>query len=453
MGGKNQLDMTEGSILGGLLKFSIPVICSNWLQLLFNAADIAVVGRFAGETSLAAVGSSTSLINLLINLFIGLSIGANVIAAKHFGAKNYERIQKTVHTSIVLAVISGLCITFAGLLLSKQILVLMHSVEEVLPLAALYLKIYFSGITATMIYNFGSALLRAKGDTQRPLYILLSAGILNLLLNLLFVIVFKMNVAGVAWATVISQSYSAIFVIVLLMRESDAFHLNLKKLALDRSSLIEIIKIGVPAGLQGVMFSVSNVQIQSSINMFGTALIAGNAAACSIEDFLYQLMNGFTAGTLTFCSQNIGAGKISRIKREVFISTICTALSGLAVGILFFVLGRQLLGIYSSNAEVIEAGLSRMSVTYLTIFVCGIMHALGNSIRGIGHSLMPVVAVTLGCCVFRVFWIAVIFQIPQFHTPFTIFVSYPISWLITSIADFAFFIYYSKQLNKQLEKA
>ena len=453
MSGKNQLDMTEGSILGSLLKFSIPVICSNWLQLLFNAADIAVVGRFAGEVSLAAVGSSTSLINLLINLFIGLSIGANVIAAKHFGAKNYARIQKTVHSSIVLAVISGLCITFVGLLLSKQILVLMHTVEEVLPLASLYLKIYFSGITSTMIYNFGSALLRAKGDTQRPLYILLSAGILNLLLNLLFVIVFKMNVAGVAWATVISQSYSAIFVVVLLMRESDAFHLNLKKLALDRGSFIEIIKIGVPAGLQGVMFSVSNVQIQSSINMFGTALIAGNAAACSIEDFLYQLMNGFTAGSLTFCSQNIGAGKISRIKREVVISTICTAFSGLAAGILFFVFGRQLLGIYSSNPKVIEAGLSRMAVTYLTIFVCGIMHSLGNSIRGIGHSLMPVVSVTLGCCVFRVFWIAVIFQIPQFHTPFTIFVSYPISWLITSIADFAFFIYYIKQLNKQMEKA
>ncbi|MBO7421569.1 MAG: MATE family efflux transporter, partial [Spirochaetaceae bacterium] len=259
--------------------------------------------------------------------------------------------------------------------------------------------------------------------------------------------------AGVAWATVISQSYSAIFVVVLLMRESDAFHLNLKKLVLDRGSFIEIIKIGVPAGLQGVMFSVSNVQIQSSINMFGTALIAGNAAACSIEDFLYQLMNGFTAGTLTFCSQNIGAGKISRIKREVVISTICTAFSGLAAGILFFVFGRQLLGIYSSNPKVIEAGLSRMAVTYLTIFVCGIMHSLGNSIRGIGHSLMPVVSVTLGCCVFRVFWIAVIFQIPQFHTPFTIFVSYPISWLITSIADFAFFIYYIKQLNKQMEKA
>jgi len=311
---KNQINMTKGPILGSLLKFSIPVICSNFLQLLFNAADVAVVGRFAGDASLAAVGSSTSLINLLINLFIGLSIGTNVIAAKNFGAKNDGKIQKTVHTSIVISLVCGVCITLLGLLLSRQILIRMNTIEEVLPLSTIYLRIYFSGITATMVYNFGSALLRAKGDTKRPLYILFSAGVLNLAMNLLFVVGFKLNVAGVAWATVISQTYSAIFVIVLLIRETDAFHLDFKKLALDRESFIEIIKIGLPAGLQGVMFSISNVQIQSSINLFGTALIAGNSAACSLEDFLYQIMNGFTAGTLTFCSQNIGAGNISRIR-------------------------------------------------------------------------------------------------------------------------------------------
>ncbi|MBO4728648.1 MAG: MATE family efflux transporter [Spirochaetaceae bacterium] len=451
MSSKNQIDMTHGSILAGLLKFSIPVICSNMLQLLFNAADVAVVGRFAGETSLAAVGSCTSLINLLINLFIGLSIGTNVIAARYFGAKNAAKIQKTVHTSIVLSIISGLCITLLGLALSKQILIWMHSIDEVLPLSALYLKIYFSGITATMVYNFGSALLRAKGDTQRPLYILLSAGIINLLLNLVFVIGFKLNVAGVALATVISQVYSAVFVIVLLVRETGAFHFDFKKLELDRESFIEIIKIGLPAGFQGVMFSVSNVQIQSSINLFGTALIAGNAAACSIEDFLYQMMNGFTAGTLTFCSQNMGAGNFSRIRKEVWISTLCSAFTGLLFGFLFLVFGRQLLGIYATNPDVIEAGRIRMAVIYPTIFICGIMHCLGNSIRGIGHSVMPVVSIMLGCCVFRVFWISVIFQIAAFHSPFTIFVSYPISWTLTSIANLFFFLYYNRQLEQKYE--
>ncbi len=444
----NQLDMTNGPILGKLLKFSIPIICSNFLQLMFNAADIAVVGKFAGDASLAAVGSSTSLINLLINLFIGLSIGTNVIAAKHFGAQNNDKIQKTVHTSIVISLICGICITIMGLLLSRQILIRMNTIDEVLPLSTIYLRIYFSGITATMVYNFGSALLRAKGDTQRPLYVLFSAGILNLVMNLLFVIVFKMNVAGVAWATVISQTYSAVFVIVLLVREKDAFHLDIKKLSLNRESFFEILKIGLPAGLQGVMFSISNVQIQSSINLFGKELIAGNSATCSLEDFLYQMMNGFAMGTLTFCSQNIGAGKIDRIKKEVPVALFCTAFTGLFFGGLFFVFGRQLLSIYTTNPDVIEAGRSRMIVTMLTIFICGMMHCLGNSIRGIGHSIMPVVSIMLGCCVFRVFWIAVIFKIEQFHTPFTIFVSYPISWTITAIANVIFFCYYRKKLEK-----
>lgn len=444
---KNQIDMTQGPILGNLLKFSIPVICSNFLQLVFNAADVAVVGQFAGDASLAAVGSCTSLINLLINLFTGLSIGTNVITARYFGAKDNDKIQKAVHTSIVMSVICGGCITLLGLFLSKYILLRMHTVQEVLPLSARYLRIYFSGITATMLYNFGSALLRAKGDTQRPLYILFSAGLLNLFLNLLFVIGFKLNVAGVAWATVISQTYSAVFVLVLLIRETDAFHFDFRKFALDRESFIEIVKVGLPAGLQSVMFSISNVQIQSSINLFGTALIAGNSAACSLEDFLYQIMNGFTAGTLTFCSQNIGAGNVKRIRKEVVISVLCTAVTGLAAGSLFYIFGRQLLSIYTKNPAVIEAGLSRMAVTFLPIFICGIMHCLGNSIRGIGHSVMPVVSIMLGCCVFRVFWIGVIFQLPQFHSPFTIFVSYPLSWIITTLVNMVFFLHYNKSLS------
>ncbi len=444
---KNQLDMTRGPILVNLLKFSIPVICSNFLQLLFNAADVAVVGQFAGVASFAAVGSCTQLINLLINLFVGLSVGINVVAARHFGAKDYDNIQKTVHTSIFLSVISGAFITVLGLALSKWLLIRMNTVEDLMPLASLYLRIYFSGIVFTMIYNFGSALLRAKGDTQRPLYILFSAGLLNLLLNLLFVIVLKLDVAGVAWATIISQGYAAIFVMILLIRETDAFHFDFRKLALDHKSLIEIIKVGLPAGLQSVMFSISNVQIQSSINLFGKEMIAGNTAACSLEDFLYQFMNGFTAGTLTFCSQNMGASKFARIKKQVWICLCCTVLTGLIAGSLFYIFGRQLLSIYTKDPLVIQAGLSRMAVTFLPIFICGIMHCTGNSIRGIGHSLMPVISIMLGCCVFRVFWIVFVFNIPRFHTPFTIFVSYPLSWIITASVNLGFYIYYSRKLK------
>ncbi|MCQ2981413.1 MAG: MATE family efflux transporter [Treponemataceae bacterium] len=442
---RNQLDMTQGPILGNLLKFSIPVVCSNVLQLLFNAVDTAVVGQFSGENALAAVGSTGSLINLFINLFTGISVGTNVLAARYFGAKDSEKLQKTVHTSIIVSVISGLIITFFGLLWSADILVLIHSPENVLPLATRYLTIYFLGITATMIYNFGSALLRAKGDTRRVLWILLSAGVLNLILNLVFVILLHLDVTGVALATVISQTYSAVLVLILLVREKDDFHLDLKKLTLDIHVLVDLIKIGVPAGLQGVLFSVSNIQIQSSINSFGTEMIAGNSAACSLENFLYQIMNGFTVANLTFCSQNMGAGKMDRITKEVVISVVCAGVSGLLAGNLFLYYGRQLLSLYTSNQEVIDAGIFRMKIVYPGIFICGIMHALGNAIRGIGHSVMPVVSITIGCCLYRVLWISIVFG--MFHSPFTIFISYPISWIITSAINVLFFIQYMRRIQ------
>ncbi|MCF0126254.1 MAG: MATE family efflux transporter, partial [Clostridia bacterium] len=269
MNSKNQINMTEGPILGKLLQFSIPLIFSSALQLLFNAADIVVVGRFAGDNALAAVGSTGSLVNLLVNLFTGLSIGTNVVAAHFFGAGNKKEVQNTVHTSILISVISGLFLTIIGVFGSRSILRLMKAPEEVLVLASLYLKIYFGGITASMIYNFGSALLRAKGDTKRPLYILFLSGLLNLILNLIFVIIFKMNVAGVAFATVISQSLSAILVLILLIKEQDEFHLDFRKLKIHREIVIKIVKIGLPAGFQGILFSFSNVIIQSSVNRFG----------------------------------------------------------------------------------------------------------------------------------------------------------------------------------------
>lgn len=445
MSSKNQINMTEGAIFGKLIQFSVPLILSSLLQLIFNAADIIVVGRFAGDNSLAAVGSTGSLINLLINLFMGLSVGTNVVAAHYFGAGRSKDLQDTVHTSILLSIYSGIILTVVGVIGSKYILILMQAPTEVLNLATLYLKIYFGGITATMIYNFGSAILRAKGDTKRPLYILFTAGVMNLILNLIFVICFKMDVAGVAWATVISQCFSAACVIIILIRETDDFHLNLRKLHINSHIFTKIVKIGLPAGFQGIMFSFSNVIIQSSVNSFGAITIAGNSAACNLEGFIYTSMNGFSQGSLTFCSQNLGARKTDRIRKVVWISQGCIIVIGAVLSGIFLLFGRSLLGIYSTSPDVIEAGMVRLWIIFTTYYLCGMMDGMANCIRGIGHSLMPVISSLCGACLFRIIWLFTIFQIPQFHTPFCIYITYPISWILTFVANVVF---YNKFIRK-----
>lgn len=442
-----QINMTEGSIFLKLFQFSVPLIFSSVLQLLFNAADIVVVGRFGGDNSLAAVGATGSLINLLVNLFIGLSIGSNVVAAHYFGAGKKQELKNTVHTSMLISIISGILLSVIGILFAEPILKLMQSPKEVLDLAAIYLKIYFSGMTASMIYNFGSALLRAKGDTTRPLIILLIAGVINVILNLIFVIIFNMDVAGVALATIISQIFSAIFVIFILIRENDEFKLNLKSLKIHSHILGKIVKIGVPAGFQGIMFSFSNVIIQSSVNSFGPTLIAGNSAALNLEGFIYTAMNGFSQGALTFCSQNLGAKKISRIKNVVFISQISIFVIGLVLGVLGLIFGRQLLGIYSKNPIVIEQGMLRLVVIFSTYYLCGMMDSMANTIRGCGHSLTPALITIFGACILRILWLATIFQIPKFHNPTTIYLSYPISWAVTFIMQTICFLIFFKRIK------
>ena len=431
---KNQLDMTKGPIFKELIIFSVPLILSGVLQLLFNAADVIVVGRFAGDNSLAAVGSTSSFINLMLNLFIGISIGSSVVSANYFGAGKIRELRNTVHTSMLLSIYSGIGLTVLGVIFARPILHLMQAPEEVLVLAVLYLRIYFAGISATVIYNFGSALLRAKGDTQRPLYILMVAGVINVILNLIFVILFRMDVAGVALATVISQIFAAGFVVALLMREEDGFKLEIKKLKIHKYILIRIIKIGVPAGFQGMMFSISNMVIQSSVNSFGPIVIAGSSAGINIEGFVYLAMNGFSQGALTFVSQNMGAGQKDRIKKLMFISLLTVLVVGEGLGFLVVIFARQILGVYSKNPLVIEAGIRRLTVICSTYALCGIMDTMSNIIRGIGHSLLPMVVCIVGVCVFRIVWLSTIFLTPQFHTEFIIFVSYPISWTVTFIA-------------------
>lgn len=439
--------MCSGRVLGKMLKFALPLMLSSILQLLFNAADVVVVGKFAGDNSLAAVGCTGSLVNLLTNLFIGLSVGANVMAARHYGAKQEEELSKTVHTSVVIAAMAGAFLTVIGVTFTEGILRLMSTPEPVLPLAALYLRIYFGGMLANMLYNFGSALLRAVGDTRRPMYFLTIAGVVNVILNLIFVICLKMDVAGVAIATVISQCISAVLVLRCLIREQGAIHLSLRKLGIDRKELLQIVRIGIPAGLQGCIFSLSNVVIQSSINTFGETVVSGTSAASNLEGFVYVAMNSFYQATLAFVSQNFGAGKYDRIGRVAWSGILCVTATGIILSQLEIGFGRQLLSIYTSSPAVIDAGMTRLKINNMLYFTCGIMDVMVGIMRGIGYSVMPMIVSLVGACGTRLIWIATVFQIPAFHRVETVFYSYPISWIITALIHFICFMCVRKRIK------
>lgn len=428
---KYEIDMCSGSIFKKMLLFALPLMCSSILQLLFNAADIVVVGHFAGDHALAAVGSNTALINLLTNLFVGLSIGTNVLVAQYYGAKKEQELKETVHTSMMLSVYSGILLTIVGVIAARQILIWMQAPSEVLGLAVIYLRIYFIGMTSTMIYNFGSAILRAVGDTKRPLYYLLGAGVVNVVLNLIFVVLFQMGVAGVGAATVISQTISAFLVVRCLILEQGGIHLELKELRIHKDKFIRILQIGLPAGFQGTVFSLSNVVIQSAINSFGAVVVAGNSAASNIEGFVYMAMNAFYQATISFTSQNFGAKQYKRINKILFVGELYVIITGLVLGNLAVIFGKELLGIYSSSEEVIQTGIVRLRIIGITYALCGIMDVLVGALRGIGYSIMPMIVSLVGACGLRLIWIATVFQIPAYHSQTTIYMSYPITWTIT----------------------
>lgn len=435
-----EMDMTSGSVLKKLLLFTFPLMASGLLQLLFNAADIVVVGRFAGDNSLAAVGANSSLINLLTNLFIGLSVGANVVAARAHGEGNELVLSKTVHTSVLLGFFSGILLTAVGIIFAPQLLRVMKTPENVLPLAVLYIRIYFMGMPAMMVYNFGAALLRSVGDTKRPMYYLILSGAVNVLLNLLFVIAFRMDVAGVALATIIAQYISAFLVMRCLMHEHGGIHFSFRDLRFDLRQFGEIVKIGLPAGFQGVVFALSNVVIQSSVNLFGDTVVAGNSAAASIEGFIYMAMNSFYQAAISFTGQNYGAYRLRRIPRILFCAEGCVIATGLVFGWAAYLLGEPLLGIYSKNPAVIAAGLDRMSVIATTYALCGMMDVMVGVLRGLGRSVTPMIVSLAGACGLRILWIATVFQQEQYHTIFTVYVSYPITWIITFTAHVVCFL-------------
>lgn len=443
-----EIDMCHGPLLGKILMFSIPLMLSGILQLLFNAADIVVVGRFAGSQSLAAVGSTSSLINLLINVFIGLSVGANVLIARYYGAGQEKEVSDTVHMAVLLSIISGIFLCVVGVVLARPLLELMGTPSDVLNKSVLYMRIYFLGMPVLLLYNFGSSILRAIGDTKRPLYYLLAAGVVNVVLNLFFVIVLEMDVAGVALATVLSQCISAACIIRCLMKSSGCFRLYPKLLRIHKDKLLRIVRIGLPAGMQGAIFSVSNVLIQSSVNSFGSIAMAGNTAASNVEGFVYTAMNAMHQTAVSFTSQNLGGRQYDRIKKVLIECLAIVTGIGLVMGNAVYLLGEPILGIYSSDPEVIRYGILRLSVICTTYFLCGTMDTIVGAIRGLGYSVMPMIVSLLGACGLRVLWIFTVFQ--WNHSLFTLYISYPISWGITFSVHVICYLIVGKKIKQAL---
>ena len=449
-GKKHEIDMCSGSLAGKILIFALPLVLSSMLQLLFNAADVVVVGRYCGKESLAAVGSNTSLIFLFINLFVGLSVGANVVVAQDLGAGKKEEVNRAVHSTILIAVISGIFLLVAGQLLGRQMLEWMGSPDTVIDLATLYLRVFFLGMPANMVYNFGAAILRAKGDTKRPLYYLTGAGVVNVVLNLFFIVVCHWDVAGVAAATSISQYISAILVLRCLMKEEGLLRLDLRKLRFDADSFARIVRVGLPAGMQGVIFSLSNVVVQSAVNSFGDVVMAGSSAAASIEGFVYVAMNAFMQAAVSFAGQNYGAKKYDRVDRVAFWCVGYAALTGLVLGNLAYAFGPQLINIYSpGEPAVIEAGMMRMAMICRVYLLAGMMDAFVGVLRGLGHSVVPMICSLVGSCALRLIWVAAIF--PMFNTPLMLFIAYPITWIITTAAQAVVFLIVRRKIRHSAE--
>lgn len=444
------IDMCSGPLMGKLLRFSVPLMLSGILQLLFNAADIVVVGQFDSSDAMAAVGSTSSLNNLIVNLFLGLSAGGSVVVAQYFGMKSRQDVEETVHTAILLGFISGLVLVAAGMFLAEPMLVLMGTTQDVIDQSVLYMRIVFAGMPAMMVYDFGAGILRAVGDTRRPLVYLFCGGVVNVAFNLFFVIVCHLGVAGVAIGTVMSQCIAAFLTVRCLMKTEDCYGIRLRELRIVKHKLLRILRVGVPTGIQGAMFSISNVVIQSSINSFDSSIIvAGNTASGNIEGFVYTAMNAFYQASLTFTSQNVGAHQTRRILPVLGWSLLCVTVVGVATGVLAVLFGPQLLGIYSPDEEVIAYGLERLRLICLTYFLCGTMDVVTGSIRGLGPSVTPAVISLLGVCGLRIVWIYTVFA--AHRSLMVLYLSYPVSWLITLVVNIICFAVFFKRWKKRIE--
>lgn len=443
--------MLDGPLFKSILFYTIPIILTGILQLLFNAADLVIVGRFCGELPVAAVGNAGTVTSLIVNLFIGLSVGTSVTVAHAIGANKADAVHRAVHTALPTAIVSGAIITVIGFVFSDGLLHLMDTPDSVLPLSSLYLKIYFVGMIFMMVYNFCSAVLRAAGDTKSPLIFLTIAGVVNVVLNVIFVTLFDMNVAGVAWATTISQGVSAVLVVLTLMRRKDACRLYLQKIRFYKAELLEMLRIGLPAGIQNSLFSISNVIIQSAINSFGDIFMSGNAAAANIDSFLYVTLNGFHQTALNFIGQNVGAGQYKRAKKVLWSCLGYVVVFGFILGTILYALGPTLLSFYvPDSSEAVRWGMVRLACLCYPFLLGGLMDVSTGALRGMGASTSPMIISVLGICGLRILWIYTIFQLPAFHTPQCLYYSYAVSWGVTFLCQLAaFFLLYRRRTKEQ----
>lgn len=445
---KYEIDMCNGSIMDKLISFSLPLMLSGILQLMFNAVDIVVVGRFSGSQALAAVGSTTALINIFTNLFIGISLGANVLAARFYASGREKEMSETVHTAITLALISGIIMAGVGLLLAKLALELMGTPSDVIELSTLYMRIYFCGMPFFMLYNYGAAILRAVGDTKRPLIFLIISGVANAGLNMILVIIFHMGVAGVGIGTVISQLISCILVLRCLYKSEGCYQLRFSKLRIQKVYLRQIFQVGIPAGIQSTVINFSNALLQSSVNSFGSTAMAGYTAANNILGFLYMSVNSITQACMSFTSQNYGVGKYKRMDRVLIDCLILTVSVSLLLGCGAWFFGPQVLSIYTREKDVIESGMEILAITTVPYFLCGIMDLFPGALRGMGHSAVPMILSVIGTVGTRILWIFGFF--PHHRSLYFLFISYPASWIITIVMQVICFYFVRKTVRREL---
>lgn len=440
-------DMCSGPLFGKILIFALPIMAMNILQLLFNAADMIVVGRFSGSEALAAVGATGSLINLIVNFFMGLSVGTSVVVAQDYGADRPDAVSRSVHTSIIISVVGGFLVMVLGLVFCEPMLAMMGTPADIIDLSTLYMRIYFLGMPASMIYNFSAGILRAVGDSKRPMYYLIISGILNVILNLFFVLVLHMSVDGVAWATTISQYLSMALILICLLKSEDSIRLIPRQLRLDREKLGQIIRIGLPAGAQNLLFSFSNVLIQSAINSFGSTMVAASSAASNIEGFVYATMNAYYNAAITFTGQNMGARKYERIDTIAKVCTALTFATWILLGGIVMIFSSQLLSIYTTDPAVIDLGMIRIQIMMAVFFTCGIMNVFPGISRGMGYSVLPMVITLTGACLMRIVWLVTIFA--WFPTINVLFVSYPVTWALAGLGQVGVFFYARHKVRRQ----
>ena len=445
---KYEIDMCNGTIMDKLISFSLPLMVSGILQLMFNAVDIIVVGRFSGSQALAAVGSTTALINVFINLFMGISLGANVLAARYYAAGRDREMSETVHTSIMLALISGVVMAFVGVFFAKGALELMDTPADVIDQSALYMRIYFMGMPFFMLYNYGAAILRAVGDTKRPLYFLIVSGVINAGLNMFLVIVFSLGVAGVAIATVVSQAISCVLVLRCLYKSEGSYQLRFSKLCLKKDYIIPIFQVGIPAGIQSTVINLSNAMLQSSVNSFGSISMAGYTAANNIFGFLYVSVNSVTQACMSFTSQNYGVKKLKRMDRVLIDCAILSVVVALGLGSIAYFFGPELLHIYSEQEDVIACGMEILSYTTMTYFLCGLMDLFPGALRGMGYSTVPMILSIIGTVGVRIIWIYGLF--PSHRSLTFLFLSYPVSWIATIIMQVICFWFVRKKIHRTM---